>query len=158
MMTHSLFSSFTKNLLGEALKGHEARQQALIGNLANVDTPHYKPLDVPFEGHLKAMLNQYQQEGQAPSFLSRSKHPSPHHLQRTHAKHFPLMEEASEANDTGMTMSPEAFQTTWRNDANGVDIESETMLQTQNAQKYLALSKIDKQLTARFRAVLNSNQ
>lgn len=157
MMTQPLFTSFTKQLLKQALKGHEARQQALIGNLANVDTPHYKPLDVAFEGHLKAMLSNRQVQQtpeQTPERINKRPHPAS--MQRTNSRHFPLMSEVEDSQ--GHEMSPEAFQATWRNDGNGVDIESETMLQTQNAQKYLALSKIDKQLTARFRAVLNSNQ
>jgi flagellar basal-body rod protein FlgB len=42
--------------LAAAMRGSDARQSALAGNLANVDTPGYARKDVDFHGALQAAL------------------------------------------------------------------------------------------------------
>jgi flagellar basal-body rod protein FlgB len=46
----------TQNALSAALRGADARQSALAGNLANVDTPGYLRKDVDFNSALQAAL------------------------------------------------------------------------------------------------------
>src|SRR5205823_3676225 len=46
----------TQLALAAALRGADARQSALSGNLANVDTPGYLRKDVDFQGALQAAL------------------------------------------------------------------------------------------------------
>jgi flagellar basal-body rod protein FlgB len=46
----------TQLALGAALRGSNARQAALAGNLANVDTPGYVRKDVDFHATLQAAL------------------------------------------------------------------------------------------------------
>jgi flagellar basal-body rod protein FlgB len=46
----------TQLALGAALRGANARQSALAGNLANVDTPGYVRRDVDFHATLQAAL------------------------------------------------------------------------------------------------------
>ena len=46
----------TQLSLGAAMRGADARQSALAGNLANVDTPGYQRKDVDFHGALQAAL------------------------------------------------------------------------------------------------------
>jgi flagellar basal-body rod protein FlgB len=46
----------TQLTLAAAMRGADARQGALAGNLANVDTPGYARKDVDFEGALQSAL------------------------------------------------------------------------------------------------------
>ena len=46
----------TQSSLAAAMRGSDARQSALAGNLANVDTPGYARKDVDFHGALQAAL------------------------------------------------------------------------------------------------------
>ncbi len=43
----------TVNLLEKVLNFRAKRQNLLISNIANVDTPHYKSVDIDFENQLK---------------------------------------------------------------------------------------------------------
>jgi flagellar basal-body rod protein FlgB len=52
----SLINDPRINVLSQALSGLAARQQAIAGNIANVDTPGYKRQDVNFEAQLRAEL------------------------------------------------------------------------------------------------------
>ena len=47
----------TQLALGAALRGANARQGVLAGNLANIDTPGYVRKDVDFHGTLEAALS-----------------------------------------------------------------------------------------------------
>jgi flagellar basal-body rod protein FlgB len=49
----SLFSDSRISTLQQALSGLAARQQAIAGNIANVDTPGYRRQDVAFEAALR---------------------------------------------------------------------------------------------------------
>ena len=51
-------SDVTSAALQEALSGQAARQRAVADNLANVDTPGYRPQTVAFEDQLRAALQQ----------------------------------------------------------------------------------------------------
>lgn len=55
-MSISLFNDTRINVLSQALTGLAQRQQAIAGNIANVDTPGYKRQDVNFESQLRAEL------------------------------------------------------------------------------------------------------
>ena len=56
-------SDVTQQALGAALRGAQARHQALAGNIANASTPGYVRQDVDFHRTLQAALA----EGQKPS-------------------------------------------------------------------------------------------
>src|SRR4051794_30400190 len=51
--------------LPPALRGSDARQSALAGNLANVDTPGYMRKDVDFHGALQSALDSGADAGSA---------------------------------------------------------------------------------------------
>jgi flagellar basal-body rod protein FlgB len=55
-MSISLFNDARINVLSQALTGLAQRQQAIAGNIANVDTPGYQRKDVNFESQLRAEL------------------------------------------------------------------------------------------------------
>lgn len=57
-MTNSLFSEQAFGAAKFALNGLSRRQEAIGRNLANVDTPGYKAVDLNFENALKLAMNQ----------------------------------------------------------------------------------------------------
>ncbi len=109
-------------ILERALDGNWLRQQVIAGNIANVDTPHYKRWDVSFEKKLKEI-------GEASSTLP---------LSQTHPRHLggkPRLEEAQ-------PVFAQSHQTSWRNDGNNVDIESEMAQQAVTLLKYDLLTRL----------------
>lgn len=44
-------------LLKKSLEAYSIRQQAIAENMANLDTPNYKPVKITFEENLQAILN-----------------------------------------------------------------------------------------------------
>ncbi|MDP6943393.1 MAG: flagellar basal body rod protein FlgB, partial [Myxococcota bacterium] len=52
----SITADKTGAVLDQALSLRFKRQQLLVGNIANADTPNYKPVDLAFEGALKEAL------------------------------------------------------------------------------------------------------
>ena len=55
-MINSILGDRRIELLQRALGGLAQRQQAIAGNVANVDTPGYKRREVPFEAELRASM------------------------------------------------------------------------------------------------------
>ena len=55
-MINSILGDRRIEVLQRALGGLAQRQQAIAGNVANVDTPGYKRREVPFEAELQASL------------------------------------------------------------------------------------------------------
>jgi flagellar basal-body rod protein FlgB len=56
----------TQQLLEAAMRGSWQRETALTNNIANADTPGYKPEEVNFESRLQAAMN----GGESPEQLS----------------------------------------------------------------------------------------
>ena len=52
MIQHIFREHQTPNIILAALEGHSARHQAIINNIANVDTPGYRRVEVTFEEQL----------------------------------------------------------------------------------------------------------
>ena len=52
-----LVDSNHTNLLKTALDAYALRQKAIASNVANIDTPGYKRLEVPFESQLQKAQN-----------------------------------------------------------------------------------------------------
>lgn len=58
-------SLFTQNdILGTALKGAEYRNQTILNNIANADTPGFKSKDVEFEPILKDTIEMAEHTGE----------------------------------------------------------------------------------------------
>lgn len=53
MINHIFRQNQTPNVLMAALEGHSARQKAIVNNIANVDTPGYRRIEVNFEKQLQ---------------------------------------------------------------------------------------------------------
>jgi flagellar basal-body rod protein FlgB len=57
-MIKPFFGSNKTNLvLQAAQEGHALRHRAIVNNIANVDTPGYQRIEVPFETELKKAVN-----------------------------------------------------------------------------------------------------
>src|SRR5579883_514884 len=123
-MSLSLFNDPRISVLSQALTGLAQRQQAIAGNIANVDTPGYQRKDVNFEAQLRAELG-----------LSSSVP-----LATTNPLHF-----RGTASDPGLldtsgnsSGSPNGAQ---RNDGNNVDIDYEMTQLSQTTLQYETLTQ-----------------
>ena len=104
------------------------RQSLLSGNLANIDTPGFKTLDLSFEQELQNAANNPQDGTSA-----------------TNIRHIPLGPEAHRAG------SPkEVAGLTIRNDLNNVNIDREMAQQSTNAMKFSMVAQL---LLGKFRTL-----
>ncbi|WP_423799760.1 flagellar basal body rod protein FlgB [Neobacillus sp. SAB-20_R2A] len=105
------------NLVQRALDASVLRHNAISNNIANVNTPNYKPQKVIFEDILKQELSGAGFDGK-----------------RTNAKHIPIGIAAS--SKPLVTQEPTVMQ----NSGNGVDMDSEMTELTKNSIWYQTLS------------------
>jgi flagellar basal-body rod protein FlgB len=104
------------SVLKQALDASVLRHNAISNNLANVNTPNYKPQKVVFEELLKGELANSSFEGK-----------------RSNAKHIPIGNSAAKAY---ITEQPVVMQ----NSGNGVDVDHEMTDLTTNSIWYQTLS------------------
>ncbi len=114
-------------VLQKALDGSAARQRAIAHNIANVNTPGYKKLDVSFENQLREALVNHNQIS----------------LSTTHSKHVPLHSTLSQVkphlsrNDS----------TSMRPDKNNVDMDQEMTKMAANSIYYnSAVEQLNKRI------------
>ncbi|HZQ34582.1 MAG TPA: flagellar basal body rod protein FlgB [Dehalococcoidia bacterium] len=105
-MVPSILGDSRLGVLQTALDGLAGRQQAIAGNIANIDTPGYQRKDVDFESSLRASIGAGQRLATT----------DPRHMQIAPAGGSLL---ASAAGGNG------GQSTTGRNDDNNVDIDYE---------------------------------
>lgn len=105
--------------LETALQAANLRQEVLVGNIANVDTPYYKRSSVSFENLLKTEMNSI-----TPSLVGR----------RTHEKHMEIGLSLQRARPT-VTVDQ---STSMNNNLNNVDIDSEMTQLAENQLRYNA--------------------
>jgi len=108
------------NVLEKALDGAMLRQKVIANNLANVDTPGYKAMEVIFEEQLK---NSMKEAG------------SEYNLKTTHPRHLQIPNISSF--QVGINVA-EGY--TFRNDGNSVDIDREMARLSKNVVYYNAVS------------------
>lgn len=120
-------SSTTQKLFEKALDGLQARHQAISSNIANVDTPSYKKMTVDFESQLSQALEDSLPKADA----SELKQTDPRHMDAS----------GHTLSDT-QTANLERIQFEYRQDQNGVDIESEMVSLAKNTEHYMAVSKL----------------
>lgn len=123
MFTGKMFN--TTDVLGKALEGTWARNNAISTNIANVDTPGYKRKDVMFEGYLQRAL------------MSENKL-STNELEKI----------------TPKTVFGQS-NTSYRIDGNNVDIDAEMGYLAENQLKYTALISQVNYGFSRLKKVLN---
>ena len=126
-----------------ALNARAIRQDLISSNIANVDTPYYKPKDINFEDALTQRANE-EFGGQKPKKLE---------LAITDSK----MMQASDSNELEPTIFFRDGHLA-RNDGNSVDLDVETTELSKNNVMYNALIETFKKDASIFRAVLTSSK
>ena len=135
--------SRTATLLKDALNYRSMRQDMIASNIANADTPHYKPRDISFENALiakKADLLKSDKD-QLQMAVTNSSHITP-------------------KSETG-TYKPTLFYRDGhmaRNDGNSVDIDVETTEMSKNSIMYNAIISAMKKDSAIFKSVIEASQ
>lgn len=99
------------SILEKALAGLTARQRAIGENVANVDTPRYKRLEVAYESHLRAAMKAAGHRDELP-------------MAGTHPLHFTLGPHATQVADVAPLLRSVSDETQ-RPDGNNVDIDAE---------------------------------
>ncbi len=130
-----LIDSITTKALAKAMDGVSQRHTAILSNIANAETPGYKATRVSFEENLSQAI-QAEESGSASSkFLPTGS------LKTTNPLHFNPNPVASSLNDAQASISQSG--TSYRQDKNGVDIDSEMAQLAKNTQRFLALSNLE---------------
>ena len=147
-----LISSLTTEVMGKSLDGLAKRHQAIIGNLANVDTPDYKRRDVSFEDTLSQVIQAQKNKGMRN--IRPTSNDEPMVLKTTRPEHMAMGNRVTSLDD----MQPEMLETSaleYRRDGNSVDVESEMAQLARNTQKYHAISTMEGRNFKSLRGVIN---
>ncbi len=129
-------------LVSEALDYRAMRQDMIASNIANADTPFYRPRDISFENML--------QEKKAEIFQKDHKKLQ---LAQTDGAHLPLKSESSHAKAT--TFFRDGHMA--RNDGNSVDLDVETTEMSKNSIMFNALINADKKEGRIFKSVIEAS-
>lgn len=108
----------------KALDYRSMRQDLIAGNIANVDTPFYKPRDIDFESYLSNAMNE--EFGKSRNMELQ--------MAETSSRHLPAIEERVKG---GMIFFRDGHMA--RNDGNSVDLDVETSEMGKNSVMYQAL-------------------
>jgi flagellar basal-body rod protein FlgB len=129
-------------VLESALDGLSRRESLIASNLANIDTPGYRPQSIDFEAALRGELaswasaNGAQATGSSGGLEPPSSGPSAAlALRTTDPRHF------AGAVTTG-SLEPAAFDGSLRNDGNTVDLESEMTALVDTQLRFGAVSQL----------------
>ncbi|MGE5620276.1 MAG: flagellar basal body rod protein FlgB [Sphingomonadaceae bacterium] len=109
----------TGRLLQESLSGLTKRQQLISNNLANMDTPGYRALEIPFE---QVLDREMRKEGQLAMAAT-----SPAHFRSPDT-----MEQALSMQQTAV----------FRTDRNGVDVDAEMARLAETTIEFTALTQL----------------
>lgn len=125
-MLTSIFDTTAMQAARAALTGLSRRQEAISGNVANIDTPGYQRRSVSFEASLQAELN-----------IANSNSASPQQLKTSDPRHLARSREA--LTGTGSVEARDVVST--RNDNNNVSIDEEMTLMVETQIRYQALTQ-----------------
>jgi flagellar basal-body rod protein FlgB len=134
--------SRTHDLLSDALDFRAARQDMIASNIANADTPFYRPRDISFQDALLAK--------KADALNEKSPHLQ---LAQTNANHLPLQSEST-------SHKPKLFFRDGhmaRNDGNSVDLDVETTEMSKNSVMFNALIQANKKDANIFKSVIDAS-
>ncbi len=135
--------SKTHGLIADALDYRAARQDMIASNIANADTPFYKPRDLKFEDALAAKKADIMKDNSNKLALA-----------QTSSSHIPLENKSSSYKPT--TFFRDGHMA--RNDGNSVDIDVETTEMSKNSVMFNALIQANKKSAAIFRSVIEASQ
>ena len=138
----SIQISATHGLIKDALDYRAARQDMIASNIANADTPFYRPRDISFEETLRAKKDAIFSEN-SPKL----------ELANTNGSHIPL-------NSEKQSYKPTLFYRDGhmaRNDGNSVDIDVETTEMSKNSLMFNALVQANKKDGMIFQSVIDAS-
>ena len=138
----SIELSRAEQIVDKALDYRAMRQDLIASNIANADTPFYRPRDVSFEETLRAK--------KAEVFHEKSHDLA---MAQTNTKHLKANEEPSRA--TATTFFRDGHMA--RNDGNSVDIDVESTEMSKNSIMFNALISARKKDEAIFRSVIDAS-
>ena len=138
----SIDVSRAASLASAALDYRAMRQDMIASNIANADTPNYKPRDVSFENALRAK--------QAEIFHDKSKELK---MAQTDDRHMGFKHDASDFKPTVFFRDGHNA----RNDGNSVDIDVETTEMSKNSVMFNAIIMAKKKDGAMFRSVIDAS-
>jgi len=138
-MSFEIFKTYS--LVAQALDYRAARQDMIASNIANADTPYYRPRDVDFKSALIAQKRKIynQNSNKLEMAVTSSKHLKP--------------------KDETDIVKPTLFYRDGhmaRNDGNSVDLDVETTEMSKNSVMFRALIQANKKEFAIFKSVLNA--
>ncbi len=123
-------------ILRSSLSGLAQRQRLIANNLANMDTPGYRALDVPFE---RVLDREMRKEGDLALRLT-----SAGHMQ-----------------GTGVSQTEAAIerrQAVFRSDGNGVDVDAEMEMLSETAIQFDAVAQLLNARVAILRSAVNEGR
>lgn len=139
----SIAISKTSTLLEKALDYRAARQDMIASNIANADTPFYKPRDISFESALKAK-----------ELALYAKDQNSLEMATTNEKHLTTAQTKSDLKPTLFFRDGHMA----RNDGNSVDIDVETTEMSKNSIMFNALIQAHKKDKMIFNSVIEASQ
>ncbi|MCK4974096.1 MAG: flagellar basal body rod protein FlgB [Sulfurimonas sp.] len=139
----SIQISRSHDLIANALDYRAMRQDMISSNIANADTPFYKPRDVSFQDALIAQKNKIFNDDSSKLALA-----------QTDDGHIPLHSEQSSSKATLFYRDGHMA----RNDGNSVDIDVETTEMSKNSIMFNALIASRKKSAGIFRSVIEASQ
>lgn len=126
-------------LMERALNLRARRQELIVSNIANADTPHYKSFDIVIDDELK-------KTGNASSTLP---------LETTNPNH---LRSVRNGFDQVTIHTRESDGLSLRGDGNTVDMDREMVNLSENALNYRALSQIIGKMFGILKAAINSGK
>jgi flagellar basal-body rod protein FlgB len=138
----SIEISRTHGLISDALDYRAMRQDMISSNIANADTPYYRPRDVSFADALAAKKAELLNEGSDKLALA-----------QTNSSHIPLQSEKSSYKPT--TFYRDGHMA--RNDGNSVDLDVETTEMSKNSTMFNALIQANKKDGLIFKSVIDAS-
>lgn len=132
------------DLMAKALDYRAARRDLIAGNIANEDTPFYRPRDISFTQTLQQEAKKVFNEPQVQHL----------ELAQTNGAHFKSARE--EGSDKAQLFYRDGHLA--RNDGNSVDLDVETTEMTKNTMVFQGLTAALKKEAAIFKAVLQASE
>ncbi|DAB29662.1 MAG TPA: flagellar basal body rod protein FlgB [Sulfurimonas sp. UBA12504] len=134
--------SRTHSLIKDALDFRAARQDMIASNIANADTPFYRPRDISFQDALLAKKADALNEKSLQLDLA-----------QTNANHLPLQDVKNSTKPTLFFRDGHMA----RNDGNSVDLDVETTEMSKNAVMFNALIQANKKDANIFKSVIDAS-
>ena len=138
----SIEISKTHGLVAKALDYRAIRQDMISSNIANADTPYYRPRDIRFEEYLA------HEKAKALDTNSNKLQ-----MAQTDSAHIPLQDEKT-------SYRPKTYFRDGhmaRNDGNSVDLDVETTEMSKNSVMFNALIQTNKKSAAIFKSVIEAS-